>query len=333
MIIDLERFIETERPYWQELEQELDRLSRDMTQRLDLPGALRLHYLYERVSADLARVQTFTAERETVTYLQTLVARAYGEIHEVRGRRHRLRPFAWFLGSLPRTFRRRIRAFQVALAITVAGALLGGFLIAVDQEAKATMLPFPHLLMDPSERVAEEETTVGDHLAGQKMRGSAWYMVHNTKVSLFTAGLGITYGIGTFLLLFANGALLGAVCTDYVMAGEGTFLTAWLLPHGSTEIPAILIAGQAGMVLAGTLLRRNSRRSLTRRLREALPDVVTLCGGVVVLLVWAGIVEAWLSQYHEPALPYSLKIALGAVTLMLLTALFALGGRRNEEAA
>jgi len=38
---------------------------------------------------------------------------------------------------------------------------------------------------------------------------------------------------------------------DYIRAGQTKFLVGWLLPHGSFEIPAILIAGQAGLILAG----------------------------------------------------------------------------------
>ena len=35
--------------------------------------------------------------------------------------------------------------------------------------------------------------------------------------------------------------------------------------------------------------------------------------GVGLLLVWAGFVEAFLSQYHEPVIPYMAKIAFGLV--------------------
>ena len=36
------------------------------------------------------------------------------------------------------------------------------------------------------------------------------------------------------------------------------------------------------------------------------------------MLLWAGIVEAFLSQYHEPVIPYAAKIAFGCVELVLL---------------
>ena len=54
------------------------------------------------------------------------------------------------------------------------------------------------------------------------------------------------------------------------------------------------------------------------RLRAIAPDLVTLIFGVALMLVWAGFVEAFLSQYHEPVLPYSFKIGLGIIELALL---------------
>jgi len=128
----------------------------------------------------------------------------------------------------------------------------------------------------------------------------------------------MTWGVGTIAMLFYNGVILGAVVGDYALAGQWKFLLGWLLPHGSFEIPAILIAGQGGLVLGGALIGWGRRTALTTRLRQISRDLVTLILGVGVLLVWAGIVEAFLSQYHEPVLPYWAKITFGAVELCLL---------------
>src|SRR5213079_3164412 len=107
-------------------------------------------------------------------------------------------------------------------------------------------------------------------------------------------------GVGTILMLFYNGIMIGAIAVDYIRAGQTKFLLGWLLPHGSIEIPAILIAGQAGLMLAGALIGWGKRLSMRARLRATSQDLVTLIFGVAVLLAWAGFVEAFLSQYHEP---------------------------------
>ena len=128
-------------------------------------------------------------------------------------------------------------------------------------------------------------------------------MTHNTKVSIFTLALGMTYGVGTVVLLFYNGVILGGVTLDYVLAGESKFLLGWLLPHGAVEIPAIVLAGQAGLLLAGALLGWKNRISLRGRLRRISADLVTLIGGAAVLLVWAGLVEAFFPSTTNPSFP------------------------------
>ena len=98
--------------------------------------------------------------------------------------------------------------------------------------AKEVLLPFSHLQGNPSERVAQEEKTAGDELKGTKISGATWYMTHNTQVSIFTVALGITFGVGTVIMLFYNGVILGAVAPGYFPAGQFTFFLAWLLPPG-----------------------------------------------------------------------------------------------------
>lgn len=330
MILNLQKFIAEEKPYWNELEETLDNLDRRTAYRLNMPQIQRFHYLYQRTSADLAKVTACSSETAIRRYLESLVARAYSEVHEIRERAHRFAPLKWFFRTFPQTFRQHIRAFWLSAAITLIGVLFGGLAISFDPDAKSVIMPFSHLQNDPAKRVAQEEQQTDDRLAGQKTTFSAYLMTHNTKVSIFTFALGITWGIGTMIMLFYNGVILGAVAFDYVLAGEAKFLAGWLLPHGSIEIPAILLAGQAGLVLAGALIGWGKRLSLKMRFQQVSGDLVTLLFGLAIMLVWAGFVEAFLSQYHEPVIPYAVKISFGVVELIALTAFLSFSGRQQK---
>jgi uncharacterized membrane protein SpoIIM required for sporulation len=318
VIIDLQKFVKNERPVWVELETLLNRLEAEPNQSLPLDRVQRFHQLYERTAADLARITTYSSEPETRRYLENLVARAYCEIHETREKRRRFFPLKWFFQTWPRTFRRHIRAFYLSVAITLAGCAFGGLAIAFDPDAKPVLMPFSHLMGDPAKRVAEEESATHDRLHGRKTSFAAELMTHNTKISILTLALGMTWGVGTMIMLFYNGVILGAVAVDYVRAGETKFLLGWLMPHGVIEIPAILIAGQAGLLLAFALIGHGRRTPLRNRLRDISGDIVTLIFGVGLMLIWAGFIEAFLSQYHEPVIPYDAKIVFGAVELALL---------------
>ena len=51
------------------------------------------------------------------------------------------------------------------------------------------------------------------------------------------------------------------------------------------------------------------------------------------MLVWAGLVEAFVSQYHEPVLPYALKIAFGIVEAFLLILFLSRAGKQEGRAS
>ena len=335
MIIDLEKFIAQERPAWDELESMTATIEQSPGWSLDLDGAQRLHYLYERAAAALARINTFSSDPEVTRYLESLVARAYGAIHSVDRNRTRFSPLRWFFGTFPRTFRTHFGAFVLTVAVTLAGIAFGGAIFFIDPESKEVLIPaqFSHAYQSPSERVAKEESAQEDRMEGSKTTFASMLMANNIRVSMLALALGFTFGIGTITLLFYNGLILGIIVIDYIADGQGVFLTGWLLPHGSIEIPAILLAAQAGFLLSSAMIGHGTRDCLKARMRQTVPAVVTLIFGVAIMLVWAGIIESFLSQYHEPVLPYSLKIAFGVLQLMGLTAFLGLCGRTPRPEA
>jgi uncharacterized membrane protein SpoIIM required for sporulation len=230
----------------------------------------------------------------------------------------------------PRTFRRHLKAFQLAVVLTIGGVAFGALALRIDSEAKSVIMPFEHLQGSPSERVAKERERKGRDMEGHKDSFSAQLMTHNTQVALFTLALGMTFGFGTIVELFYNGVILGAVGYDYVHDGQTVFLLGWLLPHGVIEIPAILVGGQAGFVIAYALIGWGSRISRAERLRLVSRDVVTLAGGAAMMLVWAGLVESFLSQYHEPVISYGTKITFGLVEAALLTFYLGFSGKAEK---
>ena len=326
MILDLTAFVAREQPHWQALERALTPFERDRFHRPSLDESLQLFELYQRCAASLARLQE-AGQPELSIYLQALIARAYSQIHSVP-RRSSIEPLKWLLYTFPETFRRQWRAFALACALLVLGSATGVTLLAIDRDAKGVLMPFPHLLTDPKDRVKQEEQDRGKQLAGHQIQFSAMLMANNITVSFLSMALGMTFGVGTMLVVFSNGVNLGAVASDYIQGGQATFLLGWLLPHGVFEIPALLVASQAGFLLASALIGWQSRLSRAQRLRAVMSDVFTLLVGSSIMLVWAGLIESFVSQYHQPVLPYAVKIAFGIAEFVLLVWFLARSGRK-----
>ena len=202
----------------------------------------------------------------------------------------------------------------------VLGFAFGGLMVLIEPDAKATLIPgqFQHVLQDPSDRVAAEENSPDVATSGEMTQFSAHLMANNIRVSFRAMALGMTYGIGTIIILFYNGIILGLVGIDFIQAGETTFLLGWLLPHGVIELPAIVLGGQCGLILAGALIGWSDHRRMRERLKMVAPAICTIVGAVIIMLIWAGIVEAFLSQLHAPVLPYAAKITFGCIELVIL---------------
>ena len=327
-----------ERPYWDELEGIVQRES-DRGTAGDCEASLkqirRFHYLYKRASADLAKLKTFASEPELSQYLEDLIAQAYTRLHGSAGTRTRFRPFYWVLRTYPRAFRRHSAAFWLSFSVSMLGAVFGAFVISQDTENKMKLLPaqFGHLIQSPTERVESEEAAAASRFQADKDYAtfSAHLMNNNIRVSIRAMAWGILFGILTIGLLFYNGIILGIVGYEYVSDGQGEFLAGWLLPHGVPELTAIFMGGQCGLILARAMIGWGTNLGLRARFRAIRSDLVTLTIGFVILLIWAGIIESYLSQHHEPVIPYSMKIAFGVIELVLMVGYLLFAGRIRDE--
>jgi len=329
VILNLERFQLQARPRWEALDSLVTTLESRPDRRLNSAEAERLQDLYAQTAADLNRVTHGALAPEIRQHLERLVARACAELYFAPPTRSALwQPRQWLriFTEFPEAFRRQSRYFAVALLVTILGCTLGGVAVYYDPAAVDVLLPSDYL-RNPAQRVLEEQK--GERPKFNSVQNEAAFsgqlIKHNVQVALLTAALGATFGIGTALLLFENGVLLGAVAVHYSQQGFGLFMSAWLLPHGVFEIPSILIAGQGGFYLARLLLRRSEDRDVRRQMREWL----VLIAGLAMMLIWAGIMEAFFSQHHAPVLPYGFKVAVALAELVLLTMYLLLIGRKK----
>ncbi len=330
MILDLDQFIQRERPFWDELQKLMRQREAQPDRQAPLEEVQRFLYLYQRASADLVKLKTFAGDVEVRAWLESIVAGAYSQLHDRRAAGIRFRPWNWLMRTFPQTFRRHWRAFALSTGTFWLGGLLGAIIMFWNPELKTEFIPsqFSHVYESPSKRVEREENQEFDAFEGRQTF-SAYLMANNIKVTITAMVLGITYGVMTIVVLFSNGLIIGIIGFDYIADGQGVFLTAWLLPHGSWELPAIFIGGQAGLVIARAMFGWGTNLRFRQRMARIRDDLLTLVGGAALMLVGAGLVESFLSQYHGPKL-YPWKIAFGAVQLLVLVAYLGFCGRGKE---
>ncbi len=336
--MDLNSFLRDRRPRWQRLAALLDRIDAKGFTALTPHEADECFSLYRLTSSDLNLVQTRTATPSLVDFLEALVARAYAQL--MLPRRINLLGNYWLIlrHYFPAAIRVEWKMLALSAATLLAGLLCGLAATLARPALAEVFLPPEHLDQSPRERVAMlEEMERQGHTRINSADKHAVFTVflfnNNIRVSVLAFGLGFTFGIGTAVVVFYNGAMLGSLAALYFLDGVGKFFVAWVGPHGVIELPCVVIASTAGFMLAQRQLRRDQGTAVSR-IRAIRPRLVDLIVGSATLLVIAGCIEGGFSQINEPTISYTFKIAVAVILFALLVAyLFFLPARPRPQPA
>jgi uncharacterized membrane protein SpoIIM required for sporulation len=308
-------WLERRKPHWQRLERLLDESMRSGFRNLGRSELRELGLLYRQIAADLAALREDPSSVQIAGYLNQLLARAHNIIYSTRKTSPSM-ILDFFQETYPRTFRRNWNYVLVAFLVFTASALIGAGLTWQDPDFKLSFLG-PQMV-----QTIEKHEMWTHSIVAIKPMASSQIMTNNISVGFMTFALGITGGLGTLYMIVFNGLLMGVIGMACHVSGMSVKLWEFVVPHGVLELPAIFIAGGAGLRVAAGLLFPGylpRRESLVRAGREA----VQLLLGTIPILVIAGIIEAFVSPTE---LAVRLKFGLAAALFaLLLLYLFAMG--------
>jgi uncharacterized membrane protein SpoIIM required for sporulation len=314
----LERLLREGAPRWTRLETLLGEVESLPPRAFGRERLLEIVGLYRETSADLARVRTLTSDPDILQRLNQLASRGYRLLHADAARVPGPALREWIVRGIPDAFAQSRRQVAAAALAMLLGALIGAGVVAADASQARALIPGELFTERPSERVARIESSPERVDSAAKALGfGAFLYTHNIKVAFLAFALGATTLVLGYLILFQNGIILGAVAASYHLEGVQAFFWGWVGPHGALEIPSIVLAGAAGLVLGQALLLPGERVRLVR-LREASGPAWRLLTATCGLLVVAGLIEGSFSQMTARVVPFEIKIA---VACMLLAAL------------
>jgi uncharacterized membrane protein SpoIIM required for sporulation len=321
--MDLTTFLQQRRPDWKRLEQILQHVEGSGLASLDDEQAVEFGRLYRRAASDLNQARTFVSGEATEHYLNDLVARAYLAIYgktrvDVVGL---LRYLFW---GYPAVFRRYLPQLLLATLLFVAGGVFGYLASYYDKDAARAYLLPPQTI-----RPDKGDNKPAPYDSDQLAAFSAFLFTHNVSVTLVAFAMGMTFGLGTAWMMFYNGVTTGVIAALFVEADQLKAFATGILPHGVLEIPACLIGGAAGFVLAQGFLRARPwprREELARQGKQA----ILLLFGCLPLLSVAACLEAGVARAPDVFIGQGVKLAVAAVFgLLFLAYLLLLGWGRS----
>ncbi len=314
---------------WRRLDAIVTALEKNRLRRISDEDLLALPVLYRQAASSLAVARETSLDTGTLAYLESLVRRAWFQVY---GPRTSL--FGWLRRFIGGEWSAAVRSIWlelcIALAVMVAGTVVGWLLVARDSDWYYALVPGQFA---DARRPGATREMLAQSLSGQEDGEgltvfAAYLFSNNASVSILAFALGFAFGVPTLLLLVYNMAVLGAMLWLFVDAGLGWEFAAWLSVHGTTEIFAILLAGAAGLHI-GRSMALPGKRSVLAAAAASGRRAAQVMAGVVLMLVIAGLLESYARQLVTDPLA---RGAIGGTMLAFWLAWFALMGRKRDRA-
>jgi uncharacterized membrane protein SpoIIM required for sporulation len=322
--MNVKRWIARREPSWKELDQLLTQAEKQGLRSLQANQVKQLTSLYRSVSADLARAQTRQVGNTLTQQLQQLTLRAYGQIYQKPRHQSWQAVTEFYLQELPQVMRDNWAYLALSTGIFILGGLIGWWFAWGDPNFVSLILP-EELISQVRDK---GELWMGSILSGTDPTDAAGLMINNISVAFRATAGGMLLGLGTVFILFFNGLLIGSAAT---LVGQNNLaypFWAFVFPHGSLELPAIFVAGAAGLLIGRSLLFPGPYKRIDALKQYGL-QAGKLTFAMIPMLIIAGVIEAFFSP--SDFIPDPIKYATGILLFLLLLGYIALKPRAESS--
>ena len=291
---DTRRFRAEREAEWRRLEHIVMTAEKGSLRALADEDLLALPVLYRGALSSLSVARETSLDLELVTYLEGLCARAYFFVYGVRttaGKRIR----SFLARDWPNAVRSLWRETLIALLLTLVGGLAGYALVASDPTWYDALMP-ENMAQGRDFRASTAELRETLYDGGGENGLSLFATIlftHNSQVSMLCFALGFAFGVPTAMLLVYNGTTLGAILALFAARGLGLEMGGWLFIHGTTEFFAIVLSGAAGIRIGWSVVFPADGESRLDSATRAGRSAAIVMGGVVIMLLTAGLLEGF----------------------------------------
>ena len=276
---------------------------------------------YRSLTCDLGRARTIARNSAMVERLNQIAVQAHNVMYGHIRTRNRRPPGSHWATRFPRAARGHWSAVGLSALLLFGPATISYVAVQLHPELGYDLVGPGFLDFEPA-----REDSLNEIPSIARPMAASSIISNNLQVTLLAFGLGMTAGIGTSFLLVFNGIYLGAVAGWMTSRGDAGAFWGWVMPHGGTELLAIVLAGAAGFILAGAIIAPGEVTRATA-LRRVAVNALIIELGVMAMLVFAGLIEGFISPSD---IDFNQRILVLGVTLTFWFAYLGLAGLRSN---
>jgi len=263
---------------------------------------------------DLAYARTFYPKSNTAKYLNGITSVFHQKIYKNKKEKSS-RIASFWQYELPYIFKQYHRQLLYAFLFFIVFCFAGALSAKYDDS-------FLRLILgDGYVNMTNENIEKGDPFGVYKGEGEFTMFLsiafNNIKVAFLAFILGISFSIGTVLLLIRNGIMVGAFLQFFIAKHLGQQAVLAIFIHGTIELSVIVIAGCAGLILGNGLLFPKTY-SRWEAVMKGGRDGMKIVFGLVPFFILAAFLESYVTRHYQQMPAWS-KLAILISSLALIS--------------
>ncbi|WP_461453476.1 stage II sporulation protein M [Mucilaginibacter sp.] len=267
---------------------------------------------FVNITDDLAYSKTFYPKSRTTSYLNNLAAGFHQSIYKNK-KEHGNRVFKFWKHELPLLFRQYHRQLLYSFLFFMVFFFIGWISAKYDKNFVRLILGDDYVNMTNA-NIAKHDP-FGVYKDGNSSEMFLMIVSNNLYVTVLNYISGILVSLGTLVMLFQNGIMLGSFEYLFVSHGLGIQSVLVIFIHGTLEISSLIIAGGAGLVFGNSILFPKTYKRILSFKKGAL-DGLKITIGVLPIIVVAAIFESFVTRHTE--MPIWLSILILTASLLFI---------------
>ncbi|HYF66493.1 MAG TPA: stage II sporulation protein M [Ohtaekwangia sp.] len=253
----------------------------------------KLAELFIQLTDDLSFARTQYPESRTTNYLNSLASKVHLEIYKNK-REETNRFITFWKYEVPAVMYETQKPMLYALVIFVVAGIIGAVSTAYDNTFVRLIMGDDYVNMTIENIKNGTPTKV--YASQSEMMMFIFITWNNVMVSFKVFVAGIFASIGTGLLLFMNGVMVGTFMMFFYQESELSHALPVIMLHGTIELTSIVIAAGAGFVMGNGLLFPGTYSRLVS-FKKGASKGLKIIMGLVPFFIMAGFIESFITRY------------------------------------
>ncbi len=267
-----------------------------------------------QLTDDLSYAKTFFPKSPTIKYLNSLTIQTHQQVYKNKKEKSN-RFTAFWKQELPLELYNARKYFYISIVIFFISFSLG-VISAINDDGFIRLVTSDEYVNTTLDNI-EKGNPMGIYESRSEFQMFFYITFNNIRVSFVAFVLGIFTPIAVGFILFYNGVMLGSFQTFFYLKNLFAISTLTIYIHGALEIPAIVLAGGAGIILGNSYLFPGTYPRMTS-LHMGVKRGLKIMLGLVPVFMVAGFLESFVTRhYNTMPIIFNLAIILCSLSFIV----------------